>query len=133
MDALAQRSAAAQRMLNSMTPEQREELMELSMQAFGSARADGPDWPAWTRTCGRCVPARTGTARAVPRRPGLGLGDGTGALQDLAELDALGEQLSQSYAGARLDDVDLDALQRQLGDHAAVDAKTLAGAGAGAA
>ena len=29
LDALAQRSAAAQRMLNSMSPEQRQELMEL--------------------------------------------------------------------------------------------------------
>ena len=36
MDSLAERSAAAQRMLNSMTPEQRAELMQLSQQAFGS-------------------------------------------------------------------------------------------------
>ena len=36
IDALAKRSAAAQRMMNSMTPEQRQELMELSAQAFGS-------------------------------------------------------------------------------------------------
>src|SRR4051794_28077559 len=36
MDTLAQRSAAAQRMLNSMSAEQRQELMELSAQAFGS-------------------------------------------------------------------------------------------------
>ena len=36
IDALAQRAAAAQRMLNSMTPEQREELLQLSAQAFGS-------------------------------------------------------------------------------------------------
>jgi uncharacterized protein with von Willebrand factor type A (vWA) domain len=56
---------------------------------------------------------------------GLGLGDGTGALQDLAELDQLADQLSQSYGGARMDDVDLDALARQLGDQAAVDARTL--------
>ena len=35
---LAQRAAAAQRMLNSMTPEQRAELMELSQQAFGDPR-----------------------------------------------------------------------------------------------
>jgi uncharacterized protein with von Willebrand factor type A (vWA) domain len=56
---------------------------------------------------------------------GLGLGDGTGVLQDLAELDRLSDQLSQSYGGARLDDVDLDALARQLGDAAAVDARTL--------
>ncbi|MEN3267180.1 MAG: hypothetical protein V7646_4074, partial [Pseudonocardia sp.] len=38
VDLLAQRAAAAQRMLNSMTPEQRAELMELSQQAFGDPR-----------------------------------------------------------------------------------------------
>jgi len=125
LDALAQRGAAAQRMLNSMTEEQRRELMELSMQAFGSpelmdqlARMDanlqglrsGEDWDG---------------SEQFEGQEGLGLGDGTGALQDLAELDALSDQLSQSYAGARLDDVDLDALARQLGDQAAVDARTL--------
>jgi uncharacterized protein with von Willebrand factor type A (vWA) domain len=125
LDALAQRSAAAQRMLNSMSAEQREQLMELSQQAFGSpalmeqlARMDanlqalrpGEDWSGSERFEGG---------------QGLGLGDGTGVLQDLAELDALGDQLSQSYDGARLDDVDLDALARQLGDRAAVDARTL--------
>lgn len=126
LDSLAQRAAAAQRMLNSMTPEQRAELMELSQQAFGSpelmeqlARMDanlqalrpGEDWSGSERFEGE---------------QGLGLGDGTGALQDLAELDALSDQLSQSYGGARMDDVDLDALARQLGDEAAVDARTLA-------
>ena len=36
IDAMAKRAAAAQRMLNSMSAEQRQELMELSAQAFGS-------------------------------------------------------------------------------------------------
>ncbi|MCZ4500150.1 MAG: von Willebrand factor, type [Marmoricola sp.] len=125
MDALAQRSAAAQRMMNSMTPEQRQELMELSAQAFGSpelmeglnrldanlqALRPGEDW---------------GGSSEFGGDEGMGLGDGTGAFQDLAELDALSEQLSQSYGGARMDDLDLDALARQLGDEAAVDARTL--------
>src|SRR5215467_10500431 len=56
---------------------------------------------------------------------GLGLGDGTGVLQDLADLDDLAEQLTQSYDGARLDDIDLDKLAEQLGNDAAVDARTL--------
>jgi uncharacterized protein with von Willebrand factor type A (vWA) domain len=126
IDALAQRSAAAQRMLGSMTPEQRAELVQLSQQAFGSpelteqlARMDANlqavrpdlDWAGSERFSGE---------------EGLGLGDGTGALQDLAELDALADQLSQTYDGARMEDVDLDALARQLGDEAAVDARTLA-------
>src|SRR6195952_2860069 len=56
---------------------------------------------------------------------GLGLGDGTGVFQDLADLDQLADQISQSYGGARMDDLDLDKLARQLGDEAAVDARTL--------
>jgi uncharacterized protein with von Willebrand factor type A (vWA) domain len=127
LDSLAQRAAAAQRMLNSMTPEQRQELMELSQQAFGSpqlmeqlSRMDanlqalrpGEDWSGSEDFQGG-----PGT--------GMGLGDGTGALQDLAQLDALADQLAQSHHGARMDDVDLDALAGQLGPDAAVAAKTL--------
>jgi len=125
LDALAKRAAAAQRMLNSMTPEQRAELDALAAQAFGSpelmqslSRLDdnlqglrpGEDWYSGAQFEGD---------------EGLGLGDGTGALQDLAELDELADQLSQSYSGARLEDIDLDKLARQLGDQAAVDARTL--------
>lgn len=126
IDALANRAAAAQRMLNSMTPEQRQELMQLSAQAFGSpelmsqlgrldtnlqALRPGEDWSSSERFGGQA---------------GLGLGDGTGVLQDLAELDALSAQLGQGYGGARMDDIDLDALARQLGPDAAVAARTLA-------
>ncbi len=126
LDALAQRSAAAQRMMNSMTPEQREELMSLSAQAFGSPELmqslsqlddnlrslrPGEDW---------------GGSEEFGGEQGLGLGDGTGVLQDLAELDDLSEQLSQSYGGARMEDVDFEQLSRHLGHQAGVDARTLA-------
>lgn len=126
IDALAQRAAAAQRLLQSMSQEQRDELMRLSAQAFGSpelmaqldqldaslrALRPGEDW--------------TGSER-FEGQEGLGLGDGTGVLQDIAELDELAEQLSQSYNGSRLDDLDLDALTRQLGQNAAVSARALA-------
>ena len=125
LDSLAQRAAAAQRMRNSMTQEQRDELDALASQAFGSpelmqslAQLDGnlqslrpgEDW---------------GGSERMDGEEGLGLGDGTGAFQDLADLDELSEQLSQSYKGARMDDLDLDKLARQLGDEAAVDARTL--------
>lgn len=125
LDTLAERSAAAQRMLNSMTPEQREELMNLSQQAFGSpelmrslARLDdnlqslrpGEDW--------------TGSASFSGEEP-TGLGEATGIMQDLSDLDSLTDQLSQSYPGARMDDIDLDALERLIGEQAAVDARTL--------
>jgi uncharacterized protein with von Willebrand factor type A (vWA) domain len=126
LDALAARSAAAQRMLNSMTPEQRAELMQLSEQAFGS--------PELARSLGRLEDnlrlLRPGEdwsgSESFDGDQGMGLGEATGVMQDLAELDALSEQLSQQYAGARMGDVDLEALTRQLGDEAAADARTLA-------
>lgn len=125
IDAMAQRAAAAQRMLNSMTPEQRQELMQLSAQAFGSPKL----MDQLNRLDGNLQSLRPGEDWSGSERfggdEGLGLGDGTGVLQDLADLDQLSDQLSQSYGGARLDDVDLDKLARQLGDQAAVDARRL--------
>lgn len=125
LDALAQRAAAAQRMLNSMSAEQRAELAQLSQQAFGSAALQG----ALSRLDANLRQMRPSEdwdgSESFRGDQGLGLGDGTGVLQDIAELDDLAEQLSQQYAGARLDDIDLDALSRQLGDEAAADARTL--------
>ena len=130
LDSLAQRAAAAQRMRNSMTQEQRDELDALAQQAFGSpdlmqslsqldanlqALRPGEDWGGSESFEGE-----------RGRSEGLGLGDGTGVLQDLADLDALAEQLAQSYDGSRMEDVDLDKLAQQIGDEAAVDARTLA-------
>jgi len=126
LDSLAKRAAAAQRFRNSLSPDQRAELDALAQQAFGSpqlmnalnrldahlqAVRPGEDWD--------------GSSRFSGENP-LGMGQGAQALADIAELEQLAEQLSQSYAGATMDDVDLDALARQLGDQAAVDARTLA-------
>ncbi|MFD9895384.1 hypothetical protein ACFWY9_39090 [Amycolatopsis sp. NPDC059027] len=125
IDVLAARAAAAQRMLNSMTDEQRAELAELTQQAFGDPRLaqqlstldaqlqalrPGEDWTSAERFRGQDP---------------LGLGEGAQAMADLAELDALAEQLGQSYPGARLEDIDLEALERQLGPDAGVDARRL--------
>ncbi|TQM84742.1 uncharacterized protein with von Willebrand factor type A (vWA) domain [Saccharothrix saharensis] len=126
IDALAARSAAAQRMMNSMSEQQRQELSALSQQAFGDSGVGaqlsqldallqglrpGEDW--------------NGSARFRGNNP-LGLGEGAQAMADLAELDALAEQLAQSYPGARLEDIDLEALVRQLGAETGVDARRLA-------
>ncbi|WP_313676284.1 VWA domain-containing protein [Mycolicibacterium sp.] len=126
LDSLAKRAAAAQRFRNSLSAEQRAELDALAQQAFGSpqlmqalsqldshlrAARPGEDWD--------------GSAEFSGDNP-LGMGQGAQAMADIAELEQLAEQLSQSYPGATMDDVDLDALARQLGDQAAVDARTLA-------
>ncbi len=126
VDLLAQRAAAAQRMLNSMTEAQRQELAELSQQAFGDPRLaqalaqldaqlqglrPGEDWE--------------GRGRFRGENP-MGMGEATRAMEELGQLDALAEQLSQSYPGARLEDIDLESLERHLGDQARVDARALA-------
>ena len=126
IDLLAARSAAAQRMMQSMTPEQRAELAQLSQQAFGDPRLaqslaqldsqlqglrPGEDW--------------SGSGRFNGDSP-MGLGEGTRALEELGRLDSLAEQLAQSYPGARLDDIDLDALGEALGDQAKADVRELA-------
>lgn len=126
LDSLAARAAAAQRLRNSLTAEQRAELDQLASQAFGSAdlmdqlaQLDG--------TLQALRPGADWGGRANFRgEQGVGLGDGTGMLQDLADLDALADQLAQQHSGARMADVDLEALSRQLGPEAAVSARTLA-------
>lgn len=126
LDSLAKRAAAAQRFRNSLSQQQRDELDALAQQAFGSpslmnalnrldahlqAARPGEDW--------------TGDQQFSGDNP-LGMGEGAQALADIGELEQLADQLSQAYPGATMDDVDLDALARQLGDDAAVDARTLA-------
>lgn len=126
IDALAARAAAAQRMMNSMTAEQRAELSQLIGQAFGDPRI-AEQVAALDANLRALRPGEDWTSsRRFRGEDPLGLGDGAQALQDLAELDALAEQLAQSYPGATMEDIDLDALARHLGDEARVDAAGLA-------
>ncbi|ATD69993.1 VWA domain-containing protein [Gordonia amicalis] len=126
IDSLAQRAAAAQQFYNSLTPEQQAELDQLAQQAFGS-----PDLMSQlAQMDSQLRAARPGldwdNAQSFSGDQPMGLGEGAAALRDISELEALSEQLSQQYAGAQMDDIDLDALARQLGDEAAVDARMLA-------
>lgn len=125
IDSLAKRAAAAQRMRNSLTEEQRNELDALAAQAFGS-----PDLQqALSQLDANLQGLRPGedwySSEDFDGEQGMGLGEGAGVMQEIADLDALSDQLSQSYAGARLDDIDLDKLADVLGEDAAVDARKL--------
>jgi len=126
IDLLAQRAAAAQRMLNSMSAEQRAELSQLAQQAFGDPRLA----QALAQLDAQLQGLRPGEDWTSPGRfrgdNPLGLGEATRALEELGQLDALAEQLAQSYPGARMEDIDLDALEEVLGEQARVDARALA-------
>ncbi|GAB3086952.1 vWA domain-containing protein [Corynebacterium aquatimens] len=124
VELLAQRSAAAQRLLNSMTPEQRAELMQLASEAFGSEelmnlvgeldanlRGIRPDLD-WT---GSEPFDGDGTSG------GMGLGEATRATRDLGRLD----ELAAILGGERPGDIDLDDVADLLGADAATRAKHL--------
>jgi uncharacterized protein with von Willebrand factor type A (vWA) domain len=125
VDALARRAAAAQQLLDSLTPEQRDELAELMAQAMGQAglaeemsrlqqglRSARPD-------------LQWGGRQRMDGEQGLGLSDATGALAELADLDSLDDLLGQNYPGASLDDIDEDLIERALGRRAVDDLEQL--------
>ncbi|MBC9820411.1 hypothetical protein [Terrabacter sp. MAHUQ-38] len=126
IDALARRQAAADRLLASLTPEQREQLGQLMADALGD-----PDLASQMAQLSDNLRAlRPGLDRRSPVQPGqggepLGYGEAVSAVAELADLEQLGEQLGQSYYGASLDDVDVERLEQYLGADAARDMEAL--------
>ena len=125
VDSLARRAAAASRLMASLSPEQRAELASLAQAALGdlgmeyeldrlgqALRQRRPDLP-W------------GERAAMGGDQPMGLGDATSALEELADVEALEASLSQDYPGASLDDIDVDALRRNLGPRAVEDLEAL--------
>ncbi|MFI0410903.1 hypothetical protein [Actinomadura sp. 3N508] len=125
VDSLARRAAAMDRLLASLSPEQRAELaglMEQAMQDAGLAmemtrlgdalRARRPDL-GW------------GQPEQMTGDDPLGMGDATTALAELADLSELEAALGQEYPGARLDDIDEEAVRRALGRQAVDDLAAL--------
>ena len=126
IDSLARRAAAQERMMAGLSPDQRAELADLmaqTMQDMGLAsemahlqdalRQARPDLP-W------------GQRGQVPDgEQALGMGDATSAVAELADLEALSNQLSQGYAGASLADIDEELLERALGRPAVDDLSAL--------
>jgi uncharacterized protein with von Willebrand factor type A (vWA) domain len=125
VDSLARRAAAAQRLMNSLSPDQQAELAGLMQQAMQNAglasamsqlsdhlRARRPelDWQGRQRMRGDTP---------------LGLGDATTALEESADLDELEQMLSQDYPGASVEDVDPELLERALGRNAVDDLNAL--------
>lgn len=125
VDALARRQAAADRLMASLSPEQREQLAQLMSDALAD-----PDLASEMAQLSDNLRAlRPGLGRdPVAMRPGgrpLGYSDAVAAVEELADLEALERQLSQGYAGSSLDDVDVERVERQLGASAAEDLRAL--------
>ena len=124
IDELARRAAAGQQLLNSLTPQQREELSGLLAQSLGPGIAE--QLAALDANL-RTLRPDLGWRRREQIRGGqpLDYPDATGALAEIAELDDLLDQLGQEHPGATLDDVDVSAVRRMLGRGAADDLERL--------
>ncbi|WP_433347759.1 vWA domain-containing protein [Micromonospora sp. CA-111912] len=124
VDVLARRAAAGERLMRSLSDQQREELAGLMRQSLGdrlagelsaldaNLRALRPDLN-WNR------------GERVRGEQSLGYGEAADALGEIAELDELLDALDQDQPGATLDDVDVDAVSRTLGRDAADDVRRL--------
>lgn len=121
VDQLARRAAAAQQLLDSLTPEQREELAGLMGQAM--AQSGLADEMARLQSGLRSArpDLQWGGRQRMDGEQGMGFSDATGALAELADLDQLEELLGQDYPGAGLDDIDEELVERALGRAAVED------------
>jgi len=125
IDELARQSAAMDRMLASMSPEQRAELAEAMQQALSDMGLQDEMAqlqehlqalrPEFSRQRG---PALSGDSS-------MGLPDATRALAEMADLEGLMSQLSDADAMTDLSQLDMDALERILGRNARDDAEAL--------
>ncbi|SCL28457.1 Uncharacterized protein, contains von Willebrand factor type A (vWA) domain [Micromonospora nigra] len=124
VDVLARRAAAGQRLVNSLTDRQREELSDLMRQSLGDRLAgELADLDANLRALRPDL--RWGRGERMRGEQPLGYGEAADALGEIAELDDLLDALDQEHPGATLDDVDVDAVARTLGRDAADDVRRL--------
>ncbi|MDT4960370.1 MAG: hypothetical protein QOF87_17 [Pseudonocardiales bacterium] len=121
IDSLARRAAAAQRLMDSLTPEQRGELSDLMAQALGDAGLAGEMSRLQQGLRSARPDLQWGGRERMDGEQPLGYADATGALAELADLDQLEELLGQDYPGASMDDIDEELIERALGRNAVDD------------
>ena len=128
VDSLISRMAAAERLLRSLSEEQRQELAELMSNALDDAGLESE----MARLADALRARRPDLDRAgmmggvqMSGEEPLGLGDATTALAELADLAELENAFGQDYPGASLDDIDEDAVRRAFGRQAVDDVEAL--------
>jgi uncharacterized protein with von Willebrand factor type A (vWA) domain len=119
LEQMARRMAAAQAMLNSMTPEQRAQLQQLSDQLL-----EDMDLRWQMDQLGRNLQSmfpqmNWGQSYDMDGQEPMGFGQAMQTMQDLGDLDQLERMLRSASSPAQLAEVDLDRARELLGDDAA--------------
>jgi len=119
LEQMARRMAAMQAMLNSMTPEQRAQLQQLSDQLL-----EDMDLRWQMDQLGRNLQSmfpqmNWGQSYDLEGQEPMGFGQAMQTMQDLGDLDQLERMLRNATSPAQLAEVDLDRARELLGDDAA--------------
>ena len=133
LEEMAARMAAMNRMLASLSPEQREQLAQMMREAFGDQADTFGALQQQADQLGQTLQGmfpQMGWGQGMPGAPMAGqqsgsLSDTVDWMQRLQQLDDLGQAMGQRYAGARLEDIDDEALRSALGDEAAQDLQAI--------
>jgi len=125
IDELARRAAAMQRMMQSLSPEQRAELAEAMAQAL--ADMDLQSEMAALQDSLRTLRPEFGWrgSQHMSGEGRLGLPEATDALAELADLESLNDDFAEGFDRANLDDIDEEAVERALGRQARDDLEAL--------
>ena len=125
IDDLARRQAAMQRMLDSMSPEQRAELSEAMSQAMQDMGLT-EQMAALQQNLQSLRPefGPSGKARMSGSQR-MGLPQVTEALAELSDLEALDSSLNDGFNRMDLDDIDEEAIERALGRQSRDDLESL--------
>ena len=116
LELLAKRMAAAQAMMNSMTPEQRAELQDLMQQMLGDSDVN-QQMQRLSQNLQQMMPNMGwGESQEFTGDQSMLYGQALQSMQELSDLDALEQFLQQASSPAALQEVDLDAVRRLLGD-----------------
>lgn len=125
IDEMARQSAAMERMLASMTPEQRAELAEAMQQALSDMGLQEQMARLQENLQALRPEFSRGRGPALSGDSSIGLPDATRALAEMADLEALSGQMADADAMADLDQIDPQALERALGRSARDDLEAM--------
>ncbi len=119
LEAIAERMAAAQQMLNSMTPEQRAQMQSLMDQLMQDMDLR---WQVEQlgQNLQQAFPSMNwGQGRNFRGDQGVGMGEAVDLMQQMGNMDALENLMRNAAQPGALNEVDLDAARDLLGDDAA--------------
>ena len=126
LENLAQQMAAAQQVFNSMTPEQRDQLRQLSEQLLGDMDLTNEMQQLSQNMQAMFPQMGWEQGRDFNGSEPANFEQAMDAMKEISDLDAMEQMMRQASTPSQLDEVDLDRVRDLLGDDAAASLERLA-------